>query len=96
MNVKRREGTYVLRMGGVEHVSEGAVGSSEERPHREGSFLDVSVLTLLTAVTQERPEQTRVCVLNELHLTTSKQKNSVQVLMTTKENQTIISKSLIL
>lgn len=51
-------------MGGVEHVSEGAVGRSEERPHRAGSLLDASVLALLPAVTQERPEQTRVRVLH--------------------------------
>lgn len=66
-------------MGGVEHVSEGAVGRSEERPNRAGFLLDASVLALLPAVTQERPEQTRVRVLHQLHLTTSKQKNSVLV-----------------
>lgn len=50
-------------MRGIQHVSEGAIGSSEERPDGAGSFLDVSVLSLLPAVTQERPEQTRVRVL---------------------------------
>lgn len=50
-------------MRGIQHVSEGAVGGSEERPDGAGSFLDVSVLSLLPAVAQERPEQTRVRVL---------------------------------
>ncbi len=57
-------------MGGVQHVSEGVVGGSEERPHGAGFFLDESVLSLLPAVTQERPEKTRVRVLHQLHLNT--------------------------
>lgn len=85
--------TYGFWMRRVQHVSEGAVGGSEERPHGAGSFLDVSVLSLLPAVTQERPEQTRVCVLHKLHLNTQNQKNSelVQQIVKSKYKEQKVS-----
>lgn len=73
MDLGSRRGTYSLRVGGVQHVPQGAVGWSEQRPHGAGPLLDVTVLPLLPTVAQEGPEQTGVGVLHQLHLHGKKQ-----------------------
>ena len=57
-------------MGGVEHVPQGAVGWSQQRPHGARPLPDMPVLPLFPTVAQERAEQTGVGVLHQFYLHT--------------------------
>lgn len=59
---------YHLMTGNIKEVLEVLVAGAEQRPDGAGAFVDVAGLSLPPVVTQERPVQARVCVLNQLDL----------------------------
>lgn len=69
-NQEEEDHTYSLRVRRVQHVPQRAVCRSQQRPDGAGPLLDVSVLPVLAAITQEGAEQTGVGVLHQFHLCT--------------------------
>lgn len=59
---------YHIMTGNIKEVLEVLVAGAEQRPDGAGAFVDVAGLSLPPVVTQKRPVQTRVCVLNQLDL----------------------------
>lgn len=61
--------------GDVEKVLEVLVAVAQERPRGAGAFIDVTRLTLFRVIAQEGAVQTRVRVLNQLHLQEQQENN---------------------
>lgn len=64
--------SYHIMAGDIEKVLEVLVSGAQKRPDGACAFINVTSVSLFRVIAQERAVETRVCVLNQLHLQTQK------------------------